>query len=125
MRSLAIASCFALACSSFAQSFEVASVKLAPPPDAKGGVFIGAARGGPGTKDPGQITWNGATLTNLLIAAYEVKRYQIKGPDWLATERYDIIAKVPAGATKEQIPAMWQRLLQERFGMQARRESKE
>ena len=29
--------------------------------------------------------------------AYHVKPDQISGPDWLATERYDIAAKVPPG----------------------------
>lgn len=59
------------------------------------------------------------------MKAYNVKRYQIVGPAWLDTEHYDIIAKPPAGAAKEQIPAMLQNLLEERFQMTVRRETRE
>ncbi len=119
-----------LAGTAFAQtdeklSFEVASVKKAEPPQFGGkGVFAIGSRGGPGTSDPGQITWSGATLKNLLMTAYDVKSYQVSGPGLLDTERYDIVAKVPAGATKEQVKAMWRNLLAERFGVALHRISK-
>src|SRR6266700_4992875 len=83
-------------------TFEVASVKVSPPVLSNERVFFGPPRGGPGTPDPAQITWSYATLSNLLITAYDVKAYQISGPEWVATQRYDVIVKVPAGATKEQ-----------------------
>jgi uncharacterized protein (TIGR03435 family) len=105
-------------------TFEVASVKPAPPPDPSGRMFMGS-RGGPGTPDPGQITWTNATLKFLLMSAYDVKQYQVTGPAWLDTERYNIVAKVPDGATKEQVAVMWQNLLKERFGMVLHHESKE
>jgi uncharacterized protein (TIGR03435 family) len=59
------------------------------------------------------------------MTAYDVKEYQVNGPAWLNTERYDIIAKVAEGATKEQVNMMWQNLLAERFGVMLHRESKE
>jgi uncharacterized protein (TIGR03435 family) len=105
-------------------TFEVASVKPAAPPAAGGPMFFGG-RGGPGTPDPGRITWTNANLKTLLTIAYDVKNYQVNGPSWLDTERYDIIAKVPDGATKEQVNMMWQNLLKERFGMVLHHESKE
>jgi uncharacterized protein (TIGR03435 family) len=105
-------------------TFEVASVKPAAPPAADGRIFFGS-RGGPGTPDPGQITWTNATLKTLLTIAYDVKNYQVNGPAWLDTERYDIIAKVPEGATKAQVNMMWQNLLKDRFGMVVHHESKE
>jgi len=134
MRLFALVCLSALACQSFAGAqevltFEVASVKASAPPDANGGVFIGPPRGGPGTSDPERITWSGATLMNMLMAAYEVKRYQVAGPDWLSADeeryRYDIAVKVPAGAAKEQIPAMWRNLLKDRFGINVHTESRE
>src|SRR5579871_5285259 len=75
-------------------NFEVASVKKAAPPQFGAGRAMVAfgRRGGPGTADPGQITWSGATLKALLTAAYDVKPYQVSGPSWLDTERYDIVA---------------------------------
>jgi uncharacterized protein (TIGR03435 family) len=107
-------------------TFEVASVKPSPPvPPGGGGVYFGPARGGPGTPDPGQISWSYTRLIDLLMIAYEVKSYQISGPAWLSTERYNIIAKVPEGATKEQVNVMWQNLLAERFGVVLHHESKE
>ncbi len=98
------------------EEFEVASVKPSAPVPPTGGVYFGPARGGPGTPDPGLITWTYTSLRNLLMTAYDVKTYQVSGPDWLMTERYDIVARVPAGATKEQVNVMWQNLLAERFG---------
>ena len=125
------ASSVVLACvSAFSQTpesltFEVASVKRTPPPEPNARVFFGPPRGGPGTSDPGQITWTNAALRNILMTAYDVQTYQVTAPDWLATERYDIVAKVPAGATKAQVNVMWQNLLKDRFGMALHHESKE
>lgn len=109
-----------LAGSAFAQAFEVASVK--PSPRVKPGerVFYGPARGGPGTPDPGQITWTYARFVDLLMTAWDVRNYQISGPAWLENERYDVIARVPVGATTEQVRVMWQSLLAERFGLALR-----
>ncbi|HEY6340536.1 MAG TPA: TIGR03435 family protein [Bryobacteraceae bacterium] len=106
-------------------TFEVASVKPSPPPNPNGPVFFGPPMGGPGTHDPGQITWSNAALRNVVMTAYDMQTYQVTAPDWLSNERYDIIAKVPEGATKEQVAVMWQNLLRERFGMVVHRDSKE
>jgi uncharacterized protein (TIGR03435 family) len=106
-------------------TFEVASVKRSTPPPQGARVFFGPARGGPGTPDPSQITWTYARLRDLLMTAYDVKEYQVSGPDWLTSERYDIAVKVPEGATGEQVRLMWQNLLAERFSMKLHHESKE
>jgi uncharacterized protein (TIGR03435 family) len=99
--------------------FEVASIKPVP---ASAPYF--PSTGGPGTSDPGQITWTGVPLKQLLMTAYAVKRYQISGPAWLDSERFTIVAKVPEGATEEQVNLMWQNLLKERFGMVVHHESR-
>ena len=93
--------------------FEVASVKPAGPQ-------AGVPRpvrivGGPGTEDPGRITFSRYTLKGLIASAYDVKDYQVAGPSWLDTERYDVVAKIPEGATKEQVNRMLQNLLADRF----------
>ena len=103
--------------------FEVASVKRSAPPSLGSGMRAGS-RGGPGTSDPGQVTYNNVTLKNLLMTAYGVKIYQISGPGWLDTERYDIVAKMPPGATKEQFALMLQNLLASRFKMTLHHETK-
>jgi uncharacterized protein (TIGR03435 family) len=95
---------FLVAATAFAQDsrpsteFEVASVKPAAP-QTGGGVFVGV-RGGPGTQDSTRITYVNESLRNLLTEAYGVRAYQVSGPDWIDTERYDIAAKIAEGATK-------------------------
>src|SRR5207244_3445464 len=89
-----VTSCAALAQSpEGSPAFEVASVKPAAPPEI--GRFRVGMNGGPGTADPGQITYSNVTLKNVLMNAYGVKGYQISGPSWLDSERYDIAAKIP------------------------------
>ncbi len=122
---LAASAAFAQAPAPPAEQFEVASVKPSAPIPPNGGVYFGPARGGPGTSDPGLITWSYARLKDLLMTAYNVKAYQLYGPDWLSTERYDVVASVPPGATREQVGVMWQKLLAERFGVALHHESKE
>jgi uncharacterized protein (TIGR03435 family) len=106
----------------FAQSnppaFEVASIKQAAP-QTMGRMMV--RMGG----DPGRVDYANVSLKDVLARAYDVKRYQIMGPSWLDSERYDITAKVPDGVPKEQIPAMLQVLLSERFKMTIHKESKE
>lgn len=113
--------------SAFAQQqrleFEVASVKPSAP--ITGGPFLVGGRGGPGTADPGRITYTNYALRNVIMAAYEVKPYQVNGPAWLDTERFDIVAKVPEGATKEQVKLMWQSLLADRFKLTLHHETKD
>jgi uncharacterized protein (TIGR03435 family) len=111
-----------------ALEFEVATIKpwVQPAPGAgRGARMVMGQRGGPGSPDPGQITWNGASLKSLLMTAYGVKGYQVSGPPWLDNERFNIAAKVPAGATKEQVLVMWQSLLAERFQLKLHRETRE
>ncbi|HTP30807.1 MAG TPA: TIGR03435 family protein, partial [Candidatus Acidoferrales bacterium] len=108
-------------------TFEVASVKPAQPPtpDGQGRIFMRGPSGGPGTKDPGRITYPYMTLKNILMTAYNVKNYQINGPSWLDSERFDVTATMPPETTKEQLQVMLQNLLIERFKMSIHREKKE
>ncbi len=101
-------------------SFEVASVKLTSP-----GARWVRVTGGPGTADPGRFTAENMSLRALVSHAYAVDYFQVSGPDWTESEHYDILAKVPEGATKEQALAMLQTLLAERFKLVLRREVKE
>jgi uncharacterized protein (TIGR03435 family) len=82
-------------------------------------------RGGPGTSDTGRIVFTNVTLMSVLLRAYDVKPYQATGPDWSSSERYDITAKIPPGATKEQFNLMLQRLLAERFHLALHHETRE
>ena len=67
------------------------------------------------------------TLLQLITKAYDVKTYQVQGPSWMTpvAQRFDIVANLPAGATKEQVPQMQQALLAERFKLVIHRDTKE
>ena len=116
-------------CAAWAQTaenspaFEVASVKPAAP--ITGNRIQVMLRGGPGSSDPGQITYTNVTVKNVLMNAYGVKGFQISGPGWLDSGRYDIVAKLPRGATKAEFMAMLQNLLAERFKLTLHREKKD
>lgn len=114
-----------LASACFAQQpeFEVATIKPSPP-QPMGRMFMGT-RGGPGTDDPGRFTCTNCSLTVLLTAAYDVQRFQISGPPTLESERFEVVAKVPGGATKEQFRLMLQSLLADRFKLKLHHETKD
>jgi uncharacterized protein (TIGR03435 family) len=101
-------------------SFEVASVK--PAEEGRGG--LGPLRGGPGTSSPGQLSGT-VSLMALLMRAYGLKDYQVSGPAWMESQRYDIAAKIPAGATRTQVSLMLRMLLEARFGLVTHREARE
>lgn len=54
-------------------------------------------------------------LSNIIADAFGVYWNQISSPDWIATDRYDIVAKVPEGTTKQQARQMVGNLLVDRF----------
>jgi uncharacterized protein (TIGR03435 family) len=65
------------------------------------------------------------TLRQLIAEAYQVRSWQVEGPDWLTTERFDAVCKMPAGSRKEDAPLMLQSLLADRFKLAVHRELKE
>ncbi len=73
----------------------------------------------------GRVDIGFASLRDLVMQAYEVKPFQVTAPDWMAAQRFDILAKMPDGATKEQVPAMLRALLEDRFKLVAHRENRE
>ena len=103
--------------------FEAASIKPAAPMT-PGRMMIGM-RGGPGTPSPGQMTFNNVSLAQIMQRAYDVKSYQLSGPDWMSSARFDISAKVPAGTTKAQSKVMLQNLLADRFKLVLHHSTKE
>ena len=74
--------------------------------------------------DPGRIALNGDPLKVVLMEAFSVKMDQITGPSWLDADCFSVVAKFPGGATKDQLPAMLQALLAERFKLAAHKESR-
>ena len=65
------------------------------------------------------------SLRDLIALAYDVRPYQVTGPDWLPTRRFDILAKIPDGAPKADAPKMLQALLEDRFKLAVHRATAE
>jgi uncharacterized protein (TIGR03435 family) len=97
----------------WAQSFESVTVKPFVPQDDDGEAPA---------REPGSMVYSNVSLKLLLAAAYSVRPEQIDGPAWLDTDRYDIVAKAPVGATKDQVPLMLRNLLADRFHTTVREE---
>jgi uncharacterized protein (TIGR03435 family) len=60
-----------------------------------------------------------------MLRAYGVRRYQISGPAWIDTARFDIAAKIPPSTAEPEFVTMLRNLLSERFGLVVHRETKE
>ena len=107
---------------SFAQAppagFEVASIRLSN--------INGSEQVVAGSKiDGAQVKLTGLSLVDMLGMATNLRRYQIVGPDWLPSDRFDVAAKLSAGANAAQVPAMIEALVRERFGMMTHREKRD
>ena len=74
--------------------------------------------------DPGRVRLENWALLDLVAAAYRVRAIQVSGPDWLSDQGFDIEAKVPDGTPKEELNAMLQSLLEERFGLKVHRDTR-
>ena len=61
----------------------------------------------------------------ILGAAYGVAGIYVFGEGWLESAHWDIQAKMPAGAGKDQEPALLRALLEERFALRAHREMRD
>jgi uncharacterized protein (TIGR03435 family) len=112
----------AIAGSALAQrpAFEVASVK--PSPAAPFGQNLNINLG---AVHHNELTLTNTTLCESLRFAYHLlSDEQVAGPDWIKERefRYDVVAKGPANATREQLLEMLQTLLDERFKLAMHRE---
>jgi uncharacterized protein (TIGR03435 family) len=108
-----------------AQTFEVASIK----PDAAGNAGGEASPRESVSYNPGGLTMRNVTLKSCIRWAYGVEDYvedyQVSGPAWIASERFDIDAKAAAPSTEEQLRLMLRALLASRFQLRLHRETKE
>jgi uncharacterized protein (TIGR03435 family) len=74
--------------------------------------------------DGAQASFTYISLEDLIARAYGVKLYQITGPAWLHKDYkqdklFDVVGKIPSGASKSDVPKMLQSLLAERFKLAA------
>jgi uncharacterized protein (TIGR03435 family) len=92
-------------------AFEVASIR----PSDEGGLPMTV---GPGLRN-GTLHGERVTLKMLLAAAYGMTEPRVIGPGWLNSNRFDIVAKSPAGVRDSALKPMLQTLLKERFKLAA------
>ncbi len=74
---------------------------------------------------PDSVTMRGASLKSVIAWAYGVKDFQVNGPDWLDTQRFDIVAKAAGQSTEDQLRIMTETLLADRFKVALHRTTKE
>ncbi len=116
-----VALAFTLSIPAFAHAppeFEVASIKPSGDPGptrAQAGIRI----------DGAQFTASFFSLRDYIGIAYSLKSYQITGPDWISSLRFDIAAKLPAGASRKDVPEMLKALLADRFQLKLHHDKKE
>ena len=103
-------------------TFEVASIKRNVSGDPNASIRV---------QPGGQMTVSNNSLFNLIRNAYNTQRYEmVPGPNlpsWIDSDRWDILAKPPAGAAEvqEQMQLRLRSLLEDRFKLKARREIRE
>lgn len=120
---LAIAASFAPRWVAFAQrdprpSFGVASVRAN-----KSGSGLAGLR-----PDPGRLSVTNLPLKTIIQWAYvdDMDDYRISGgPSWIESERFDIEGTAPNPVARDQLRLMLQTLLEDRFKLAARRETKD
>jgi uncharacterized protein (TIGR03435 family) len=76
-------------------------------------------------KDPGRFTAENFSLANLITLAYDIPHYRLSAAEDLNLVMFNIVAKMPVDATKEQFKAMLQNLLAERFGLKVHWEERQ
>ena len=76
------------------------------------------------TITPDSVIIENAGLSFCIQSAYNVKFYQVSGPDWLISDRYDIIAKKEGRSGNAQLMEMLQTLLADRFSLRLQRETR-
>ena len=105
-----------------ALTFDVASVR--PSADLSSAAMQAAMRAGNVPKfganiDGLRAEYNQMQLVDLIANAYEVKPFQVTGPDFLKGQRFDIAAKMPEGSSAADAPKMLRALLEDRFKLEA------
>jgi uncharacterized protein (TIGR03435 family) len=99
-------------------SFEVASIR----PSVETPGQEGAGRGI--TANPAGVTALRQNVRDLVEWAWDLREYQLLGPDWINFDRYDVSTRTGAPATRDDLRAMMRALLAERFRLRLRRESR-
>jgi uncharacterized protein (TIGR03435 family) len=103
--------------------FEVATIRQAAPVNPQdaltGKLNVGVSVSGK------QVSIRYLSIRDMAAAAWEVKPFDVKGPDWIGQQRFDITALLPDGAAEKDMPQLLRSLLRDRFKVVAHAESKD
>jgi uncharacterized protein (TIGR03435 family) len=109
----------ALAAGQNQPAFEVASIKSVDPSGHPAGLPMGRRI------NAGRAEFGSVDLTFLIAVAYRLKSYQVFVPESASTTRFDIVAKLPDGASVDQVPEMLRDLLIRRFKLSVHNDTRE
>jgi uncharacterized protein (TIGR03435 family) len=98
-----------------AVEFEAASLKPSNAGRGRGAMRMDATR----------LTYSNVSVRECMMSAWNVKAYQIDGPDWLSADRYDLVATSAAPAEEDALKEMLRTLLLNRFHMKVHTETRE
>jgi uncharacterized protein (TIGR03435 family) len=104
-----------------APTFEVASIKISQAPAGRG---LASLREDINT-EPARLTMANVNLNTAIRWAYKLGVYEVSGPDWTLSERFDITAKAASAVAEDQLRLMLQSLLKERFKLEFHRQVKD
>ena len=111
-----LATVFSLCAFAQKPAFEVASIKPGNPDSRLLRSVI----------TPGGVRAENVTLRTLIEDAYRMKPFQLSGgPRWIDQDRFEVLAKGEGASTVDQVRLMLQALLQDRFQLTLRRETRE
>jgi uncharacterized protein (TIGR03435 family) len=121
MRSILLTSAMLICGAAFAQteepaaSFDVADIHATPKGVREGRLYMHGNR----------MEMHGVTMLRLIATAYGVADDKIfGGPNWLDTDRFDVVAKAARPVNQKTFPPMLQALLGERFQLKVRHDNK-
>lgn len=77
----------------------------------------------PSPMPPGTCRYQEALLRDIIAAAYDIRNV-VGGPSWMESERFDIDAKADRLRPQRELNQMLQALLEERFALRLRRETR-
>ena len=72
---------------------------------------------GPDLTNPGLFRCTDCTLATLIKKAFDLQNYQFSVNSSLGNNTFEVMAKLPAGASPQDFRAMLQNLLKDRFGL--------
>ena len=100
-----------------APAFEVASIKQN---------VSGSGSASSSFRPGGQVAITNRTLENIIRITYQLQTFQVVGgPDWIRTDRWDIVAKGEGDPPFERMLAMMKTMLADRFKLAVHQERRE